>query len=173
MRDVSANTVLETARLSLRRPVPADVDAILEICGDPHPGVFAVTTRAVAQSLYDDWNEHWERHGFGYWVIRYRDDDAAVGFCGVRTLPMPAGPALNLYYRLAPAVRGRGLATEAATAVIDWSHANLPDLPVIARIQPGNDASPKVALRVGLTPAEHLNTDSWIHYIDRADWGRE
>ncbi|MBU3066200.1 GNAT family N-acetyltransferase [Nocardia sp. NEAU-G5] len=173
MGDVSANTALQTARLALRRPVPGDVDAILEIYGDTHPGVLTVTTRDGAQRIYDEWNEHWDRHGYGYWVIRLRGESAVAGFSGVRTMQYPAGTVLNLFYRLAPAVRGRGLATEAASAVVAWSHAHLPELPVIARIQPDNHASPGVALRAGLSPAEHLNTDSWIHYCDPADWGRE
>jgi RimJ/RimL family protein N-acetyltransferase len=170
--DVATNAELVTARLSLRRPVRGDTEAILKICGEPHPGVTTVPDLTAARRRYDEWDAHWDRYGYGYWVVRYLDNDAALGFCGIRSMNMPGGPALNLYYRLAEQAWGRGIATEAATAVVTWSRTHLPDLPVIARIQPDNTASPGVALRAGLSPAEHLDTDSWIHYATPADWGR-
>ncbi|WP_216901108.1 GNAT family N-acetyltransferase [Nocardia alni] len=176
MRDVSQDVEIETERLILRRPAPGDADAILEIGRHPHPGVTTIRTQAMAQRQFQDWDDHWRRYRYGYWVIRYRENtaaDAVVGFCGIRSMNMHEGPALNLYYHLAEAVRGRGLATEAAAAVVAWSRAHLPELPVIARIQPGNSDSERVALRAGLAAAEHLNTDSWIHYCDPAGWGRE
>ena len=47
--------------------------------------------------------------------------------------------------------QGQGIATEAARALIGWL-AQLPALPVIAHIHPGNQASAAVASACGLAP---------------------
>ncbi|MQY23535.1 GNAT family N-acetyltransferase [Nocardia macrotermitis] len=171
MSDISTAEQVPTDRLALLRPVPADAEAILRICGVAEPWVTVVPNLVAAQRLYLEWDEHWRRHGYGYWTVRTRTDDTVVGFCGIRSMNMPAGPALNLFYRLAPATRGQGFAAEAASAVVAHARTHLPKLPVIARIQPENDASHRVAERAGLSRAEYLDTDSWHHYVAPSGWG--
>ncbi|WP_324194488.1 GNAT family N-acetyltransferase [Nocardia blacklockiae] len=160
---------LVTERLSLRRPVSADVDAVLAICGDPQPWVSTVADRAEAQRLYEQWDEQWQRLGYGYRVVRYRGEAAQLGFCGLRTARFKGQPGLNLFYRFASDTWGRGVATESAAAVVRWAEKWLPTLPVVARIRPENAASIKVARRVGLVRAEHFDEVDdegldWIHY---------
>lgn len=109
---------VRTARLSLRRPVAADIDAVLAVHTDPravaHNPSDALATRPEAAELFGRWDAHWERHGFGYWVVRRHDSAAALGFCGAKVMP----PGLNLFYRFAPEHWGQGVATEAVTAVV-------------------------------------------------------
>jgi ribosomal-protein-alanine N-acetyltransferase len=157
---------LLTARLSLRRPGPADIDAIYRVHHDPracaHNPSDLLATRADAEDLYRRWDEHWRRHGFGYWVIRPRDGAEprpSLGFCGLKLMRFADREVLNLFYRLDPAAWGDGVATEAAVAVVDWAVAHLPDRPVIARVRPDNLASATVAARAGLRRAGHLDTD--------------
>lgn len=68
---------LLTARLSLRRPTHADIDEIFRIHSDrqacAHNPSDMLATRNDAEDLYRRRDEHWNRHGFGYWVIRRRD----------------------------------------------------------------------------------------------------
>ena len=172
MSDISTGEQVPTSRLALLRPVPADAGAILRICGVADPWVSVVPDIAAAQRLYAEWDRHWQQHGYGYWTVRAHSGDTVLGFCGIRSMTMPAGPALNLFYRLDPAVQGRGFAAEAAAAVVAYARAYLPGLPVIARIQPSNAASHRVAERVGLSRAEYLDTDSWHYYLTPAGWGR-
>lgn len=73
---------------------------------------------------------------------------------------------LNLFYRLDPSAWGRGVATEAATAVVEWTDTHRPDEPVIARVRPANTASQRVAVQAGLRRAEHLDTQG----EDGLDW---
>jgi len=73
---------------------------------------------------------------------------------------------LNLLYRLDPSVWGNGLATEAATAVVGWATTQIPDHPLIARVRPDNTASLRVAARIGLRRAEHLDSPG----EDGPDW---
>lgn len=66
-------------------------------------------------------------------------------------------PVLNLFYRLDPSACGQGIATEAATAVVDWARTHQAECPVVARVRPGNLASARVAIKAGLQRAEHLD----------------
>jgi ribosomal-protein-alanine N-acetyltransferase len=166
---------LLTARLSLRRPGPADIDAIYRIHHDPracaHNPADLLATRADAGDLYRRWDLHWHRHGFGYWVVHPRgasEPRPSLGFCGLKLMRLAHREVLNLFYRLDPAAWRNGVATEAATAVVDWATTRQPHRPIIARIRPDNVASAKVAARAGLHRAEHLDAEGedgleWIY----------
>jgi RimJ/RimL family protein N-acetyltransferase len=159
---------LTTPRLTLRRPTAADTDLIHAVTGDPlacvHNPSDLLRDRAEAADLFARWDSHWERFGFGYWVVRHRGTGA--GFCGLKVMALRERTVLNLFYRLAPATWGRGLATEAATAVVRWAAAHHPEHPVVARIRPENVASQRVAVRAGLVRAEHLDDEGY----DGLDW---
>jgi ribosomal-protein-alanine N-acetyltransferase len=159
---------LRTTRLSLRRPTPADVDAILAVHSDSlacaHNPSDMLVTREEAADLFQRWDNHWQRHGFGYWVVR--ESVEPLGFCGVKLMPLWDNEILNLFYRFAPAAWGKGFASEAATAVVRWMTARAPDHPVIARVRPDNVASQRVAVNAGLARAPHLDTEG----EDGLDW---
>jgi ribosomal-protein-alanine N-acetyltransferase len=149
-----------TARLALRRPEPADLTTIFAIHRDPeacrHNPSDLLATAADAEHLYGRWDEHWRRHGFGYWVVESREG-RLLGFAGLKVVRFRETEALNLFYRLDPAAWGAGFATEAATAVVSWAGEHLPEWPIIARVRPDNVASQTVAQRAGLSRTEHLD----------------
>jgi [ribosomal protein S5]-alanine N-acetyltransferase len=157
-RDVS----IMTARLSLRRPTAADVDAIFAINRDERACAYNPSDRLAARDEAHDllrrWDDHWRRHGFGYWVVRRHVPDSVVGFCGIKVMQLNGSEVANLFYRFDPAEWGNGLATEAASAVTSWAAENIADRPVIARIRPQNAASQRVAIHAGLARAESLDT---------------
>ncbi|MFI7441838.1 GNAT family N-acetyltransferase [Nonomuraea indica] len=156
---------LRTDRLDLRRPAVTDVDAVHAIHSDPRTCVHnpsdALATPEEAEELYHRWDAHWRRHGYGYWVVRRHDDPAPLGFCGIKHMDLRGMDVLNLFYRFAAAAWGRGYAGEAAAAVTAWAARNVPGLPLIARVRPANVASGRVAVRAGLTRAEHLDGDGY------------
>jgi ribosomal-protein-alanine N-acetyltransferase len=159
-----------TARLSLRRPTQEDVGAIFAIHSDPqvcvHNPSDALVTPAEAAKLFERWNDHWNRFGFGYWVVRRRDSDRQLGFCGLKVMQFRERRVLNLFYRFDPATWGNGLASEAATAVVESATEQFPRCPLIARVRPENIASQRVAVRAGLIRAEHLDGPGY----DGFDW---
>jgi ribosomal-protein-alanine N-acetyltransferase len=159
-----------TARLALCRPGPADLDTIFAIHRDPqaclHNPSDLLATRADAEHLYDRWDAHWRRHGFGYWVVRARDSGKTLGFAGLKVVSFREAEALNLFYRIDPSAWGAGVATEAAVAVVAWAREQLPEWPIIARVRPANIASQRVAQRAGLSRAEHLDDEG----EDGLDW---
>jgi [ribosomal protein S5]-alanine N-acetyltransferase len=161
---------LRTTRLSLRCPTAADIGAIFATFSDPrtclHNPSDRLTQRDGAEELYHRWNDQWQRCGYGYWVVRYHDSTVPLGFCGIKPMELNGMKTLNLFYRFVPSAWGGGLASEAATAVAAWAARHVPELPLVARVRPANVASQRVAIRAGLTRAEHLDTTG----DDGLDW---
>ncbi|MGW0701707.1 GNAT family N-acetyltransferase [Streptomyces sp. NPDC002867] len=101
----SAAEELRTARLSLRRPTEADIDAIFEIHNDPrtclHNPSDALARFEEAEELYQGWNDQWQRCGYGYWVVRRHGSGQQLGFCGIKPMDLHGRRVLNLFYRFA------------------------------------------------------------------------
>ncbi|MCF4136939.1 GNAT family N-acetyltransferase [Streptomyces sp. Tue 6430] len=161
---------LQTARLLLRRPTAADVDAIFAVHRDPetciHNPSDALARFEEAEALYQRWDNQWQQYGYGYWVVRRHGSAQQLGFCGIKPMELHGAPVLNLFYRFATSAWGQGFAGEAAAAVAAWASRHLPDLPLIARVRPANVASQRVAIRAGLSRAQHLDTGGY----DGFDW---
>ncbi|WP_299036388.1 GNAT family N-acetyltransferase [uncultured Pseudokineococcus sp.] len=156
--DPAAGPAWTTARLVGRAPTPADAAAVLALHRAPgvvaHDPGDALADLAAAQRRVERWARHWHEHGTGYALLSWRGPGAAdgtvVGVCGTAVMTLHDRPVLNLLYRLHPAARGRGVATEAATAVVARARRSPLRLPVTARVRPANSASARVALAAGL-----------------------
>ena len=137
----------------LRPPVADDLDDVFRIHGDPRTNRHnpAGPDRDIGTSRVrlGEWLAHWDRHGFGYWVVE-DDDGAVIGFSGVRHQTWQGRPVLNLYYRFAPEVWGRGLASSVAAHAVRWAAEHRPDLPVIAYTTEDNVGSQRTAAAAGL-----------------------
>ncbi len=92
-------------------------------------------------------------------MVTWRDTADVLGVCGLKQMTLHGRTVWNLLYRLDPDVWGRGIATEAATAVVQRAAAHHPDHPVVARVRPANLASARVARNAGLVRAPELDTD--------------
>ena len=118
MRNVPAT--IETERLVLRRPVVADAAAIFEYGSDPEVTIWMPwpthrtpdTVVAYLQSCPGAWEAGTEYT----WVITDPRDDRAIGSISFR----PSGHAADFGYVLHRGRWGRGIATEAARAVVGW-----------------------------------------------------
>jgi RimJ/RimL family protein N-acetyltransferase/L-amino acid N-acyltransferase YncA len=146
---------LTTNRLTLRTPSRADLALWVRLHRDPalyeHAPWAMPASDDEAAAGFADCLDRWEGTGFDYGVVDETSTRSGVGVGGLRRLTTERGEeVLNLYYRLARAVHGRGLATEAARAwtahAVEW----LPDLPVVAKSRPANLASVRTALAAGL-----------------------
>jgi RimJ/RimL family protein N-acetyltransferase len=155
---VPPSSPLETARLTLEPWAPEDAQLLVRLSAMPEVMRFVGTgevwsrKRAVASS--DAVLVHWARHGFGWRRAVERDGGSAVGFIALNVLGEGmAGLADDEYeigWWLDPAFSGRGFAVEGALAVRDDALARLGAGTVVARIQPANAASIRVAERIGL-----------------------
>jgi RimJ/RimL family protein N-acetyltransferase len=164
-------SLVQTARLTLRRLKPTDGPAMFRVHGDPltnrynpagpHPDL--ATSEAMLQSCI----RHWDEAGFGYWAVTLAGEEVVLGFGGVEYRRWLDREALNLYYRFTPGSWGRGYATELAQTAVALARAYLPSFPVIARTRSGNRASQRVAERAGLVRRPDLDSG---HLVFALGW---
>ena len=155
MRCANDFPILPTARLRLVVPEARHYQDFAALHADPH------TMRYVGEGMPLDRAEawlqlamligHWQLRGYGTWMV----EDLAGRFVGRVGLFHPEDwdePELN--WMIAPIMRKQGLASEAARAVLDHAFGTLGLPSVISLIRPGNEASRKVAMKLGAVPAE-------------------
>jgi RimJ/RimL family protein N-acetyltransferase len=146
-----------TERLILRDWRPSDRAPFAAINADPevmrYIGDGNTLTRAQSDVLADVIQAHWAKHGFGLWCAAPREDPATcIGFVGL-AIPsfLPAVlPAVEVGWRLARDVWGRGLATEGAKASLAHAFGALELESVISVIDPENGRSVRVAEPLGM-----------------------
>jgi len=143
--------VLETARLRLRPHERADFDALATLWANPDVTRFIggkPSTREESWARLLRYKGLWPLLGFGYWLVEDRktgDCLGDVGFADFHRQMDPAPPALpEIGWVLSPAAHGRGVATEAATAALDWLQRDC-----FCIIDPANAASLRVAAKLG------------------------
>lgn len=92
---------------------------------------------------------HWERHGFGLWVLRTTEGGFA-GRAGLRCITLDGRPEIEIAYALCRKEWGRGLATEIGQALVEsWRLRKLSaSLVGIASLR--NEPSRRVLTKIGL-----------------------
>lgn len=158
---------LFTPRLRLAPATPADVELLALMRDTPGPPDPAHTERVRA--LVELNAERFPAHGFGLWLVRAAD--AVVGWVGLRPRETACEP--ELLYGLARDARGKGIATEAASAVLDRLFATPAVTGVWAVTDPANLASCRVLERLGLTlefEGEFDGRSSRLYRLKRDRW---
>jgi RimJ/RimL family protein N-acetyltransferase len=149
---------VSTPRLDLHAVTLDDVDGVHDLHADPRVWMHFPTgrhaDRADSVRLVERIVDDWATTGLGYWAVHLRAGRAGgprpgelVGVAGVRLV---SGTRWNLYYRLAPAAQGLGLAGEASSAALAAANDVDSSLPVTAYLLEHNTASRRTAERAGL-----------------------
>jgi len=122
---------IETQRLRLRGPRPADFPDSAALWSDPEVARY---TSGKPLSEEEVWGRllryvgHWAWMGFGYWVVEERETGRFAGEVGFSDWKREIKPSLQglpeLGWVLSPRVHGQGYATEAARAAIQWAHSH-------------------------------------------------
>lgn len=161
--------VIRTQRLILRPWTHNDVDALHALWTSPEVRRYlwddVVITRGVAERLVEYHIAAADRHGIGYWALHILPVSFAeapvAGFCGFRFVD--DGPAIELVYGLQGEHWGKGLATEACFAAIEYLWRSTGFQVVYARTDPPNEGSVRVMRRLGMV---HESTvPSTITYV--------
>jgi ribosomal-protein-alanine N-acetyltransferase len=152
---------LSTERLVLRPVTADDHAALLAHWTEPEVRRFLFdgaalsageVTETIAESIRD-----FAASGYGIWLIELGSGAGSgpgsgpglVGTAGLRPLEESG---LEIFYSLAPGAWGRGYATEAARAVVEYGLGALGLPEVLAEVDEGNAASVAVVKRLGMTP---------------------
>jgi len=145
--------ILETPRLILRKYTFADVPAIEAVLGDPVTMQFYPA--AFDRQGVEDWIgrslERYERDGHGLWAMLLKPSQELMGDCGCSLQEVEGINQVEVGYHVRRDLWGRGYATEAARACIDYAFVQLGARRVISMIRPENVASRRVAEKNGMT----------------------
>jgi RimJ/RimL family protein N-acetyltransferase len=95
--------------------------------------------------------DHWDRHGFGLWVFRDRQDGRFAGRGGLRHILIESAHEVELAYAFLPEFWGRGLATEMARAILALAFGHLGREDLVCLALPTNQASRRVMEKAGFT----------------------
>ena len=150
-------TSLETPRLRLRGWQSDDLDGLAAVNTQPevmryiHDG--RTLDRAATAVRLADYQRHWVEHGFGLYAVEIKGTGELAGFTGlaVPTFLPEIMPAVEIGWRLGRAYWGRGLATEAAQAVVAHTRAELGLRRLVSIHIVGNEASARVMVKLGMS----------------------
>jgi len=157
---------IETERLLLREFEAGDVDAMADVYGDEEVMrhvCIGVLDRERTAVLLEDYRRAQEQHGFSTWAVVEKESGAVVGDAGFGLYAPTGEPELG--FTLAAAVWGRGYALEAARACIAAAFAHLPHRRLVAKVEPENERSLKVAERLGMQTVETIDVDGRPHLL--------
>lgn len=146
---------LETERLSLRGHRLEDFPDCCAMWTDPEVTRFIGGKPSTEQEVWFRLVRYvgfWSVLGFSYWVVREKTSGRFVGEVGFadfkRGLDV-AGSGAELGYALAPWCYGRGFATEAVRAAVNWGDTYLSEKRTWCLINPEAKASIRVAEKCG------------------------
>lgn len=157
---------LTTERLILRAPETRDHSAYAAFYASPRSEILGgpFDDRRAWDVLCAEY-AYWPLLGLGVWVIDA--DGQGIGNCGYRQPPGQADAELG--WTLFSGT-GRGYATEAARAALDWAaRTDTPDFPrIVSYIDRDNASSQRVAARLGArdtgeAPAHDPACTVWEH----------
>lgn len=163
---------IETARLKLRLYRENDLDAFADMHGD------AETMRYIGEGKTLDRKEcwrfiaaslgHWALRGYGMFAVTHKETGEVLGRAGFYH---PQGwPGFEIGWLFHRRHWGRGYATEAAAAALDYAFTTLKQPHVISLIRRDNMASIRVAEKIGETyesEIELLGAPALVYGIHR------
>jgi len=153
MTDSTAK-VLETARLILRRLTTDDLDHLFTLYHSPEVRKYysegIPSYEETRQELEWMINTCYAKYGFGMWATIHKPTGKFIGRCGLTPMDIEGHEEIEVGYMLAKEYWGQGLATEAAQAIMQYGFEYAGLARLICVINPGNQASSRVALKIGM-----------------------
>ncbi|TJZ89571.1 GNAT family N-acetyltransferase [Paracoccus gahaiensis] len=139
---------LTTARLVLRTMRIADWPGYAALMGSERAeymgGPFGV---AAAWGMFCSDHAQWEFYGSGALMIEDRASGRTLGQVAINRGPLFPEPELG--WMVWPDAEGRGIAFEAARAMLDWAQGQAGLDSLVSYVDPGNARSITLALRLG------------------------
>ena len=135
-------------------------------------------------SAIDRIEAHFNTHGFGFYAVEVRQDHTFIGFIGLNipSFNAPFTPCVEVGWRLAAEYWGHGLATEGASAVLEYGFQQLGLGEIVAFTVPTNMKSRRVMEKLGMKhdpagdfdhprlPPHHPLRRHVLYRLSHSDW---
>jgi ribosomal-protein-alanine N-acetyltransferase len=174
--------ILETERLILREIVPADAEDIYRIFSDQETMRYwscrPYTSVDQAGRLIESMAKQVRETTGIHWGITWRGNGRLIGKCGYNEW-RKAHRRGDVSYIIAREQWGKGVVSEALSAVLEYGFDRMNLHSIEAGVTPGNDASTRMLGRLGFRLEGHLResflvedefVDSLIYSLLRQDY---
>jgi RimJ/RimL family protein N-acetyltransferase len=166
--------VLKTPRLRLRQMTADDADNLLGIFADPEAMRFYPATKGRRETeAWIDWNlRSYAEHGIGLWIVEAKETGRFVGQCGLTMQEVEGVWEPEVGYLFLRAYWGRGYATEAAAACLDYGFTQQGYERIICLPSAANLPSRRVAKRLGMRlerEVERRGIRMCVYALDRPE----
>lgn len=159
------NIILETPRVLLRPFCIEDVVPFAKICANPNVMRYIGDGKPISIDVIREkmqaWIKFYETQQHGLMALIFKETQELIGFCGFLHQIVDGDEYIELGYRLDEPYWGKGIATEAATAVRDYAFKKLNISQLISIIHHENHASKHVAEKLGM----HLMKKTHFHNV--------
>jgi [ribosomal protein S5]-alanine N-acetyltransferase len=163
---------LETPRMVCERMRSEHVPELLRLLLDPRvsrwlwPGGEPPTERDVVD-LIGEKEVHWDRYGFGMWLMRDAATGKMVGRGGLQWTYVAELNEVEVGWAVVPERWGQGLATELARASVEVGFGTIGMREIVAFALPENAASRRVMERTGFAYERDIVHASLPHVLYR------
>lgn len=176
---------LKTERLLLRQWQTDDLEHFAQLNADPEVMQYlpAILDKKQSDMLAEKIVERIHDNGWGFWAVEIIKQKSFAGFVGLNrpTYALPVNPCVEIGWRLARQHWGKGYATEAARASMDFAFKQLDLDNLYAFTSIHNNKSSAVMQRLNMTnqntnfihpmvPEEGLYKEHVLYKISKQHW---
>lgn len=145
----------ETQRLIFRSWQEEDISHLARLNSDDKVMEYFLKKLSYQETiaLYNQIQGEFTIYGFGAYAVEEKETGAFVGFVGLHnvTFEVDFAPAVEILWRLLPDFWGRGYATEAAIACLNYAKEELKLKEIVSFTSLLNNRSEHVMQKIGMT----------------------
>ncbi|OUJ68691.1 GNAT family N-acetyltransferase [Hymenobacter crusticola] len=175
--------LVETERLVLRELLAEDALGMFAMDSDPEVHRYLGNTPLVSLTQSQEQitfiQQQYRENGIGRWAVIDKQTGHFVGWSGLKWIMEPLNQQTHFYelgYHFARPYWGRGYATEAAQAVLQYGFDTLGLIAMYSLADGQNQASNHVLLKLGFTFVErfdfHEKPHNWYELLRPQPGGR-
>lgn len=159
-----------TERLILRELIPSDEKGMFTLDADPevhkYLGNQPVTSMEEIRAAIRFIRQQYVDNGIGRWAVIEKATNQFVGWAGLKLITTPINNRVGYYdlgYRFIKQYWGKGYASEAAKAIVDYGFNRMGLKEIYGMVETGNIASRKVLEKAGLKYLETFEDEGLPH----------
>lgn len=176
---------LNTNRLHLRQWRDSDKGPFAMLKADPEVMKFfpSLLDRSASDAMADRCGMLIAKQGWGFWAVEIIENKKFIGFVGLRQAhdQLPFAPCVEIGWRIAKEFWGKGYATEAASAALNFGFNQLHLNEIVSFTSMRNLPSQAVMHRLGMQrslpnfahptlPIDHPLSEHCLYRITSEQW---
>lgn len=169
--------ILETERLLHRRIAPDDLETIIDFRSDDavnkYLGGARAKTREFNEGRMKFYLETWERYGFGFAMMIWKETGEEIGWSGLQ--PLEDSGEIEVGYGMIKNFWQRGIGYETAKGWLDFGFNEKNLERIVAVAAPENTASWRIMEKLGMRSEgikRHYGTDVVFYAIAKDEFAK-